>query len=448
MQATSPPRDAGEYSDAEEAPTSALSFATTSLSAADREAYRVALDAVSEGICYFDAEDRLILCNKAYASMYRLEAKDVPRGATLREIAERRDLVRASPMPAEQYVGFAKAINLSRKVKVWDAPLLDGRTIRVRHQPMPNGGFVATHQDITELVESRVIAHERVSLQALIDAVPDYLWVKDLDSRFVIVNDAVARDHGRETSSELIGLSDFDIHARELAEGFRALEKQVMETGEPMVDREEWLVHASGARKCVLSRKMPLRNYRGEVIGLVGVARDITARKQECALHDGEAELLQMIASREQPSVVLEHLAELIESQIAGSRVAVLGIGQDGASLRRMVAPHLPEDYARALGMIRLPSNATPVAAAASYREVVNVADASPSGIWRQNFDWAATHDLPTCWSAPIDNRHGGICGVIVVYSALRRAPDQTEANLIQVAACLAGFAMETGANP
>ena len=60
---------------------------------------------------------------------------------------------------------------------------------------MPDGGWVATHEDITELKATRSVANERISLQALIDWVPDYLWVKDAESRFVVANKAPASDN-------------------------------------------------------------------------------------------------------------------------------------------------------------------------------------------------------------------------------------------------------------
>ena len=57
---------------------------------------------------------------------------------------------------------------------------------------MPDGGWVAMHEDITELKATRAIANERLSLQALIDWLPDNLWVKDVESRFVIANKTTA----------------------------------------------------------------------------------------------------------------------------------------------------------------------------------------------------------------------------------------------------------------
>jgi PAS domain S-box-containing protein len=113
-------------------------------------------------------------------------------------------------------------------------------------------------------------------LQALIDAAPDYLWVKDINGAFVVANTALAANYGRTNASEMIGLSDFDIHEREQAQGFYDLEQDILRSGQPMIDREESVVGSSGAKTWLVSTKAPLRNDRNETCGLVGVARDIT----------------------------------------------------------------------------------------------------------------------------------------------------------------------------
>ncbi|MFZ2101802.1 MAG: EAL domain-containing protein [Oricola sp.] len=127
--------------------------------------------------------------------------------------------------------------------------------------------------------------------RAMIDRVPDYLFVKDTESRFVIANRAVAADLGRQPA-ELIGKTDFDLHDQEIARKFRSDEQRVLSSGEAIIDIEERLIDITGKEKWFLTSKMPLRNENGEIIGLVGVCRDITDRKRAelqmnfMALHD------------------------------------------------------------------------------------------------------------------------------------------------------------------
>ena len=127
-------------------------------------------------------------------------------------------------MPVGEYLTLATSINSSAVARTWVVELKDGRTIQVCHQPMPGDGWVATHEDVTELKATRSVANERISLQTLIDWVPDYLWVKDTESRLVVVNKALASDNGRAKTSDMIGLSDFDFHGPEAARGFRAMQ--------------------------------------------------------------------------------------------------------------------------------------------------------------------------------------------------------------------------------
>jgi PAS domain S-box-containing protein len=114
-------------------------------------------------------------------------------------------------------------------------------------------------------------------LRSLIDSVPDYLFVKNLEGRFVVANPAVAEDLGH-TVDDLIGKTDFDLHERELAEKFFATEQAVIKSGEPEIDIEEFVVTATGRKKWLSKSKLPLRNTEGVIVGVVGVCRDISER--------------------------------------------------------------------------------------------------------------------------------------------------------------------------
>ena len=119
---------------------------------------------------------------------------------------------------------------------------------------------------------------ERALFRAMIDQVPDYLFVKDIDSRFIVANRAVAADLGLQPD-DLLGKTDFELHPRELAQKFFADEQKVISSGEPQLDIEEFVRRPLRQKKWLSTSKLPLRNDGDEVIGIVGVCRNITERK-------------------------------------------------------------------------------------------------------------------------------------------------------------------------
>lgn len=136
------------------------------------------------------------------------------------------------------------------------------------------GAKIAEHLASEESWQS-----ERTLFRAMIDQVPDYLFVKDRGSRFVLANRAVAEDLGL-SPKDLIGKTDFDLHPPALAARFFADDQGVIERQEPLIDIEEFVVDSSGRQKHLLTSKLPLRNEKGEVVGMVGISRDVTDRKR------------------------------------------------------------------------------------------------------------------------------------------------------------------------
>lgn len=130
---------------------------------------------------------------------------------------------------------------------------------------------------------------EHFLFRAMIDQVPDYLFVKDAESRFVVANRAVAADLGL-APDDLLEKTDFDLHRPELARSFFADEQEVVRTGKPRCDIEEFVLTSLGDQKWLSTSKVPLRDETGQVVGIVGVSRDITERKQaEAAVAEAES---------------------------------------------------------------------------------------------------------------------------------------------------------------
>jgi len=113
--------------------------------------FKAAVDNMSQGLCMFDADHRLVICNKRYSDLYGMPPELVRPGTTLEEILDHRIDRGVVPKDlADAYVASRLAM-ATGGVEVFDtAQLQDGRIIAVRHHPMPDQGWVATHEDITE----------------------------------------------------------------------------------------------------------------------------------------------------------------------------------------------------------------------------------------------------------------------------------------------------------
>jgi len=121
---------------------------------------------------------------------------------------------------------------------------------------------------------------ERDILHAALTQAPDFHYVKNVRSEFVVTNLQVARHSGRKRSSEMTGLTDFDIDTSERAEMLREQELAIMQSGAGITDIEEKIVEKDGKTAWYSTSKVPLQNRQGEMVGLAGVTRDITEKKR------------------------------------------------------------------------------------------------------------------------------------------------------------------------
>ncbi len=151
---------------------------------------------------------------------------------------------------------------------------------------------VAVCTDITERKRAEAeLIQERYLLNTLTESLPDHIYFKDRDSRFIRVNRALAQWFGVEQAEDLLGKSDSDFFVGEHAEQALADEREVMRTGLPLIDKEEKETWADGRVTWSSTTKMPLQDENGEIVGTFGISRNITDRKRA----EEELKLLQSL---------------------------------------------------------------------------------------------------------------------------------------------------------
>ncbi len=151
--------------------------------------------------------------------------------------------------------------------------------------------------DVTERKQTEeALAQERNLLNIVINNIPDFIYAKDLEGRFLLRNDSWLRSMALASADEAIGKTDFDFYPPAVAEDYRVGDQQVIQSGQPLIDHEETTTVADGSTRWLLTTKVPMRDSLGNVIGLVGVGHDITDRKRAQEAIEFQAKLLNTVA--------------------------------------------------------------------------------------------------------------------------------------------------------
>jgi PAS domain S-box-containing protein len=131
--------------------------------------FNAALTNMSQGLVMFDAQGRVVICNQRYLDMYSLTADQVQPGCTLEQLLNHRlatgSFAGDPAKYAEEILGRMAVARVGTRI----IELADGRTIAISNQPMPTGGWVATHEDITE----RRQAEKQIAYMARHDTLTD-----------------------------------------------------------------------------------------------------------------------------------------------------------------------------------------------------------------------------------------------------------------------------------
>jgi len=161
-----------------------------------------------------------------------------------------------------------------------ERPVLDEGPFLKEERNLINGIAHALSEAAQRKQAEQTLAQERNLLRTLIDNLPVFIYIKDAKSRFTVCNAAVSNFMGAATPDEIIGKTDFEYYPQEQAAEYYADEQKVIRSGQPLINKDEPNPGHAGTLRWILTSKLPLRDSQGEVVGIVGISRDITERKQ------------------------------------------------------------------------------------------------------------------------------------------------------------------------
>ncbi len=140
--------------------------------------------------------------------------------------------------------------------------------------------FCAFIRDITERKRTeQELSREKQLLRTLIDNLPDYIYVKDIELRHIVNNAANIKLIGALSEEETLGKTAFDYFESELAQQYIEDDRFILESKQPLLNKEEPILTNTGEKRWLLTTKLPIQDKAGNITGLVGISRDITAQK-------------------------------------------------------------------------------------------------------------------------------------------------------------------------
>ncbi len=241
-------------------------------------------EASIDGILVVDEHNQVLSHNHRFAEMWRVPEAILhnPTDSALLSF------VAAQLQDPPTFVAQVRAIYGERHLTSRQTILLaDGRIFDRYTAPLTDDkqrylGRIWFFRDITEQQQAtRQLQEERAKLQGLFQAIPDLLWLKNPQGRYLLCNPMFERFFGAK-EADIVGKTDDDFVSKEEAEAFRANDRRAIAAAGP-VTNEEWLCFAdgSGFRGLFEAIKTPLHNKDGSLMGVLGIARDITQRRRE-----------------------------------------------------------------------------------------------------------------------------------------------------------------------
>lgn len=241
--------------------------------------------------------------------------------------------------------------------------------------------------------------------QVLMDTIPDRIYFKDLQSRFVRNNTAQARNLGTASPAECVGRTDFDFFTREHAERAYADEQEIIRTGQPIINKTERTTLHDGTVCWVSTTKLPWRDAEGRIIGTFGLTRDITAAKLAGEKLDTERRLLRTIIDHIPARIyVKDNAARYLLNNRA--HLDMLGAATQDDTLGRTVIDFFPSER----GHLAMADDQQVIQ---SGQPILNEekANFTPGGEQR----WALTTKVP------LTDEHGQVTGLVGISHDITR---------------------------
>jgi len=283
------------------------------------ERFRVFMNTSPAIVIMKDSDSRYIYCNNRAENLFEKTSNEII-GKTEFDIFPHEE--------AEQFTASDRQVLESGKPQMFEYSARDPKGVlhdwwvfKFPMQSSTGKDYVGMQiLDITQRKRAETgMAHERDLLHALMDNAPDTVYFKDTQSRFTRINQKQVQFLGVKSEEDAIGKTDFDFQPKELTQGFLEEEQNIFKTGTAVLDRVEYNPTPQGEPRWLSASKAPIRDTDGNIIGLVGISRDITERKL------AEVEREKLINDLEARNAELERFTYTVSHDLKSPLVTIQG---------------------------------------------------------------------------------------------------------------------------
>jgi len=315
----------------------------------ERRLLRTLIDNLPDGVYVKDAAGRKLIANRVDVDLIGAASEADVLGKTDMELFP-------NEAGARGYADDLAVLQTGQPLLNHEEDFIDGYGVQrwlltskvpLRDEAGRITGLLGVGHDITERKQAEeAIQHERRLLRTLIDNLPDSVYVKDAALRKIVANRVDLDIIGASSEADVLGKTDLELFPNEAGARGYADDMALMQSGQPLLNHEEDFVDAHGVRRWLLTSKVPLRDDQGQVTGLLGIGRDITARKHA----DEQLRQLSQAVEHSPVSIVITDTTGRIQyvnpwfSQLTGY-TAEEALGQNPRVLK---SGHTsPEEYSR-----------------------------------------------------------------------------------------------------
>ncbi len=240
-----------------------------------------AINNMAQGLCMFDAQNRLVVWNDHYLTMYRIDPRRIWRGCNIRDMLDARISAGTFPLdPARYDAELRDAVKQGKTFPV-EVELADGRVIVVINQPMATGGWIAIHEDITERKHAeRELEQTRSFLDKIIENVPSPIIVKDVKSRRYLLINRAAEGYLGVDRATMLGKRASDVMPAATAEHIESEDQKLVDSEKVLFIDEHSVETPANGTRIVTTTRLPVMSADGKPQYLISVVHDVTDRKR------------------------------------------------------------------------------------------------------------------------------------------------------------------------